>query len=60
MSNKKFATEDIYAAPGFLAYKKGDYVPESAIKNLKVEGKVAAGGTKAVTEAVADRVEPKK
>lgn len=56
----KFATEDIYAGPGVLAYRKGDPVPESAIKNLKIADKVAGGSTKAVTEAVAERSEPKK
>jgi hypothetical protein len=35
------ATADIEAAPGVLAFKKGDIVPASAVKNLKAETKVA-------------------
>lgn len=50
--SEKFATEDIYTGPGVLAYRQGDYVPESAIKNLDIADKVAGAGTKAVAEAV--------
>ncbi len=50
------ATQDIYAAPGVLAYRKGDIVPDSAVTNLGVQDKVAGEKTKAVAEAVKDRV----
>ncbi len=52
------ATQDIYAAPGVLDYRKGDIVPDSAVKNLGAEDKVAGEKTRAVAEAVKDRIKP--
>lgn len=49
---RHIATEDIYAAPGVLAYTKGSEVPASAIENLKVQDKVASASSKAAKEAV--------
>ncbi len=46
------ATDDIYAAPGVLAYTKGSVVPVSAVENLKVHELVASDRTKAAAEAV--------
>lgn len=41
------ATVDIFVAPGVRAFRPGEIVPESVIKNLGIESKVAKQGTKA-------------
>lgn len=46
------ATQDIYAAPGVLAYTKGSVVPGSAVENLKAQESVASNRTKAAREAI--------
>jgi hypothetical protein len=46
------ATQDIYAAPGVLAFTKGTVVPVSVVENLKAHDKVASDRTKAAAEAV--------
>ena len=46
------ATENIFAAPGVLAFTKGTVVPVSVVENLKVHDKVASTRTKAAAEAV--------
>lgn len=46
------ATEDIWAAPGVLAFTKGQVVPASAIENLNARDKVASSRTKAAGTAV--------
>ncbi len=50
------ATADIYAAPGVLAYRKGDVIEKDAAERLGATDKVATEQTKAVAEAVKDRV----
>lgn len=50
------ATEDIYLAPGVLAFRKGDIVPASAAKHPAAEGKTATERTKAVATAVQERI----
>lgn len=50
------ATADIYAAPGVLAFRKGDVVPDSVAKLPEVKDKVASEKTKAVETAVKDRI----
>ena len=46
------ATEHIYAAPGVLAFTKGQVVPADAVENLKATDKVASARTKAAHEAI--------
>lgn len=48
------ATENIYAAPHVLAYRKGDAVSASAVEALGAIDKVASDRTKAAHEAVKD------
>lgn len=45
------ATATIYAGPGVRAYNVGDVVPDSAVENLGIKGKVAKEGTKAAAKA---------
>jgi len=52
------ATENIYAAPGILAFTKGMVVPADAVENLKVQDKVASQRTKAAAEAIESLVTP--
>ena len=47
------ATKNIYAAPGVLAFAKGNVVPASAVENLKAQDKVASQRTKAGQAALA-------
>ncbi len=49
---RKIAVKDIYAAPGVLAFRVGDPVPDSAVTNLKAEDKVANETTKTAKEAL--------
>jgi hypothetical protein len=49
---RHIATADIYAAPGVLAYRKGQVVPASAVENLGAKDKVASERTKAAATAV--------
>ncbi len=49
---RKIATQDIYAAPGVLAFRVGDPVPESVIENLQAQDKVANETTKTAREAL--------
>ena len=51
------ATQDIYAAPHVLAYRKGDEITEDAVKNLNAQDKVASERTKAVAKAVEERLQ---
>lgn len=46
------ATDDIYAAPGVLAFTKGSVVPVSAVENLKAHELVASDRTKTAAEAI--------
>lgn len=46
------AIENIYAAPGVLAFTKGQVVPADAVTNLKAQDKVASARTKAAHEAI--------
>lgn len=48
----RIATQDIYAAPGVLAFTRGSVVPASVVENLKAHDLVASPRTKAATEAV--------
>ncbi len=41
------ATVDIFVAPGVRAFRPGEIVPASVVKNLGIEAKVAKQGTKA-------------
>lgn len=46
------ATEDIFAAPGVRAFRKGDVVPSDIAALPEVKDKVASSSTKAAQEAV--------
>lgn len=48
---RHIATADIYAAPGILAFRKGDEVPASAVENLGAQDSVASDRTKAAETA---------
>ncbi|MBP2323355.1 hypothetical protein JOF56_003740 [Kibdelosporangium banguiense] len=48
---RHIATQDIYAAPGVLAYRKGSEVPASAVENLDCKDKVATEHPKAQSAA---------
>lgn len=46
------AVENIYAAPGVLAFTKGQVVPADAVTNLKAQDKVASQRSKAAQAAI--------
>ncbi len=49
---RKIAVKDIYAAPGVLAFRVGDPVPDSAVENLDAADKVANETTKTAKTAL--------
>ena len=51
------ATQDIYAARGVLAFRRGDVVPDSAVENLGAQDKVASERTKAAQAVVREVAE---
>jgi hypothetical protein len=57
---RKIAVQDIYAAPGVLAFRVGDPVPDSAVENLKAQDKVANETTKTAQTAVAEKAKVEK
>lgn len=52
------ATEDIAVAPNVYAFRRGDTVPASVVKSLKIEDKVASEKTKAAAAAKAPTATP--
>ena len=52
------ATQNIEAAPGVLAFTKGQVVPASAVENLKAYDKVASERTKAAKAAIQETTTP--
>lgn len=57
-ASRKIATEDIFVARGVRAFTAGSVVPDSVVKALGIESKVAGQNTKAAAEAVKAPAKP--
>jgi hypothetical protein len=55
---RHIALVDIEAAPGVLAFRKGDEVPASAVENLDARSKVASERTKAAQAVIEEITAP--